>query len=48
MASWAENKRLLSISPQAKSFYFVLIFPFNTKTKDLATLQIDNNFWIKH
>ena len=26
MASWAENKRLLSVKSQAKSFYFVLIF----------------------
>lgn len=46
MASWAENKKLLSDYPQAKSFYFVLIFLFNTKSKDLTTLQIDNDLWL--
>jgi hypothetical protein len=27
---------------------FVLIFIFNTKSKDLATSQIDNNLSVKH
>ncbi len=47
MASSAENKRLFSVKPQAKSFYFGLIFLFNTKSKDLATLQINACLLIK-
>ncbi len=42
MASWAENKRLFSVKPEAKSFAFCFNFSFLNQIKrfgDLANRQ---------